>query len=544
MGTIEQLLGGLKNYDRERRKQAALRLGLLGDQQTLTPLIALLDTYMSPEAVEALAVIGIRTNAVAELVAALRVCVRREVYFADRITTALVELGNNATQALVGLLDDPSYKLRLKAVDAIYMLADPATVDPIIRVLKQETDGHVIERLFATLGHIGDQRAFAPLIDLLAADKLTSYRAAQALAQLGVRTNAVVGLVDALRACSRLGRGTEASLIMGALEKLGKASTQALISLLGDQSSAVRSNAVDVLGRIADPIAVEPLIRALKDEDRRVRDSAADQLEKMGCPASVGPLIAAAIQKLQDPMASYDSSYVSERFKKLGGAAIAGLLAALDGGGLVLQERGAAVLGKIGDRRAAEPLVGLLSVQSEAVRLAVVVALAKLGACARLVTVYESPDEHLRHCIVDGLASLEEGMWLPQLGPNGTLGASVLSVLFDRYLNSVLRHNGWEFRPSKCGNGSYEFDDKPGRALSDALSTMTVFLEKHVKELTHAQLNRLLELPATCIRVASCGSPDYSEQPVDSSRLRQLGRQELVRRSGGLRGLVARWTTR
>jgi HEAT repeat protein len=75
-----------------------------------------------------------------------------------------------------------------------------------------------------------------------------------------------------------------------ALAKIGPPAMNALIDALDDPDDDVRWKAAIALGEIGDPRAVAPLIRTLSDQDRFVQSRAAQALAMIGPPA-VDPLI-------------------------------------------------------------------------------------------------------------------------------------------------------------------------------------------------------------------------------------------------------------
>jgi HEAT repeat protein len=68
------------------------------------------------------------------------------------------------------------------------------------------------------------------------------------------------------------------------LGKMGSSAVEALLSVLKDEDSRVRENAVAAIGRIKDTRAVDPLIDAMKDEDPRVRRNVAWALGHIAAP--------------------------------------------------------------------------------------------------------------------------------------------------------------------------------------------------------------------------------------------------------------------
>jgi HEAT repeat protein len=137
------------------------------------------------------------------------------------------------------------------------------------------------------LGRIGDVRAVSPILPLLQ-DKVKAVRveAADALAHIGEA--AVRPLLEVLVHREWLVR-------LHAVEALGKIrspdAVEPLLSVLfNDRDVAIRTDAARSLGDIGDPRAVDFLLTALSDAD--LRRVAIEALGKIGDPRAVPALIA------------------------------------------------------------------------------------------------------------------------------------------------------------------------------------------------------------------------------------------------------------
>jgi HEAT repeat protein len=167
--------------------------------------------------------------------------------------------------------------------------------------------------------------------------------------------------------------------VMEALIRIGSASVEALLPLLGDESDPARA-AAQVLGTLRDPHAVEPLLAAMKHQDWRVREEVAKALGEIGDGRAAEPLGAAL--KDGDHMVRLAAV---EALGQLGDPrAVQPLVAALKDEVKIVQHAAAKALGKIDDPRTVERLVAALKdtrwdVHRDVLKAAVEV-LGKLGA--------------------------------------------------------------------------------------------------------------------------------------------------------------------
>jgi HEAT repeat protein len=137
----------------------------------------------------------------------------------------------------------------------------------------------------------------------------------------------------------------------------------------------VRRRAVEALGKIGDPKAVDPLINALKDEDEYVRKNAAGALGKIGDPKAVDPLINA----LKDDDIGVRWRVV-EALGKLGDPkAVDPLTNALKDENKYMRQGAAEALGKIGDPKAVDALINALKDEEWFMRHRAAEALGKIG---------------------------------------------------------------------------------------------------------------------------------------------------------------------
>jgi HEAT repeat protein len=151
----------------------------------------------------------------------------------------------------------------------VYEARKRGDVDTLIAVLSDDPRNRAWAARY--LGDLGDPRAIAPLIRLLAVrDFQARAHAARALAKLGA-TEAVPALLECVD------EGPEDVMRAWAIDSLGRIgsydATPKLIELLHDPSAGLRLTAAAALGRIGDPRGLRPLEEAAAAEswrDRRV----------------------------------------------------------------------------------------------------------------------------------------------------------------------------------------------------------------------------------------------------------------------------------
>lgn len=271
----------------------------------------------------------------------------------------------------------------------------------------------------------------------------------------------------------------DASVRQSAANGLGRlgAGLESLIEALDDEAPQVRLIAVQSLGRIGDPRAVEPLARKLNDNEtaraRRywyeevVGDKAADALVRLGVDASFKVFVdalrsdepsvryraAAALGELEDASAVVplieaitddDPDVIEAVCKSLGGLkdsrAVLALIGVLANPSGHVRQAAAVALGKIGDLRAVDPLISLLVDSDEEVRESAHDALVELGDAAAPhileLLVGGATDDDLTAAYIEILGDLEYqpgvDTLIGMLGhPNPTVRKSTAAALGD-----------------------------------------------------------------------------------------------------------------
>lgn len=214
-----------------------------------------------------------------------------------------------------------TYSLEYKNV--IRSLSDihsPRAVKQLIAALNKKGLGDSIRRAAViSLGKIGDSMAVEPLVEILnkkaESDDLHKV-VAIALGEIGA-AQATESLINCLKDKSLVVRKAAAD----SLVEIGKPTLELLISNLKTKDWELSTRSAEVLGRIGEPLAVDPLINSLKNGHPQLQDAAISALGQLGDKRAVTSLIEALKAKSRNA---------------------------------------ARTLGQIGDERAIEPLIEAL----------------------------------------------------------------------------------------------------------------------------------------------------------------------------------------
>lgn len=246
-------IAALKDDDWALREDAAMLLGEFGDPRAVDPLVDIL--HDEDRAVR------------------------------NAATEALRKIGPAGVPALILALQDPNGNVQEAAVAILKDLGDSRSVDALIGCL---TNPNWVMRMHAAkgLGLIGDERAVVPLVPLLI-DSVKAVRADATEAMSLIGRPALPTLIAALRHQEWLMR-------LQACEVLGRFGLPEAVEplchvMLNDRDAAVRQDAGKALGAIGNVGALEALAQALTDLD--VRPFAVEALGKLKDPRAVDILI-------------------------------------------------------------------------------------------------------------------------------------------------------------------------------------------------------------------------------------------------------------
>ena len=222
----------------------------------------------------------------------------------------------------------------------VLFLVEKEDTEALIAVVKTSQNAAVLKHAILFLGGNKEIKAVVPLIKCLSSEyeSVCDY-SIMALCQIG--QPAVVHLIEALLRSLKDGDQTLADKIIKVLGQLGqgaKAATLTLLKILettgnkADPACSLRESALNALGLIKDPDAVEPLIKFIKydlshgDDDYAFLNWLIFALGDIGDKRATEPLIRLMLRNVES----------------------------------IVRGTAAAALGKIGDNQAIEPLVGIL----------------------------------------------------------------------------------------------------------------------------------------------------------------------------------------
>ncbi|MFZ2384730.1 MAG: HEAT repeat domain-containing protein [Candidatus Omnitrophota bacterium] len=282
------LIPFLKSDDVTTQKITVYSLGLIKDSSAVSPLIDLLRDTGSSD-------------------------------YRDLIIESLGEIGDPlAVDSLIHLLKDSDPSIRVDAAGALGSIKDSRATGALAVALKDENTD-VVTAAAEALGKIGTDEAVTLLLNTLTGGTDSESRAASsglAVAGasaveplIGILENGESGYKVKLYAAEALGKLKDARAIepltrlmetgsnanvetaANALVSIGKDSTLSLIGLLNNDDYQVKEAAVESLGKIGDPRAIESLIACFSEGNSTLAWAAKDALAGIG-QSAVGPLTA------------------------------------------------------------------------------------------------------------------------------------------------------------------------------------------------------------------------------------------------------------
>jgi len=187
--------------------------------------------------------------------------------------------------SLARLLEHKDPVVQYEAAEALGNIGDERAVGPLINALKRHEFSGVRWKAAEALSKIGNPAVEALVATLQYPDDDVRWKAAIALGEIG-NPDAVEPLIRLLSDEDRFVRSRAAQ----ALSMIGEPAVPSLMHALRMAEPGMRWGAALALGKIKNPLAVEPLILTLADEQMMVRAEAAAALAAIGTPA-LGPLL-------------------------------------------------------------------------------------------------------------------------------------------------------------------------------------------------------------------------------------------------------------
>jgi len=391
--SLAPLIRRLLDNDRAVRQAAARALGQIGDPRAIDALAAVIEGEqedLSPAAIEALGHIG-----TAEAVPTLILCLSDEA-LVDVAVEALARAGAPAVVPLMNIIAGKDEALKEAAERALHGMDPQAALDlsPLVN------DRKSMERFVAAraLGEIGNEEAISVLVAALGStDIQLQPHVLAGLARIGTR--AIGPLVAALESESRLQQ-------RNAIEALGRLADPLaagpLAQVIAGRNPVLRDLAMQALARIPDEAALESIVGYLHHESWSARRQVATALgmanRKDGIPAlltlltdenaAVRRSAAASLGQLgwrpddtTDPAAAASYAVALGHWTGIeayGEAAIAPLIASLADNTWEQRRPPTEMLISIGEA-AVEPLIEALSSTDRNVRHSAAFALGRLG---------------------------------------------------------------------------------------------------------------------------------------------------------------------
>ena len=255
----------------------------------------------------------------------------------------------DAVAEQIAALKDEDWAIREEAAVVLGTLRDPRAVAPLVSVLR-DADRAVREAAIGALTAIGEPSVTT--LGLCLSDPQPAVQEAASTVLASIADERVLApLIAAL--------GNKDWIVrMHAAKALGRIknpdSIDPMIPLLQDRVKAVREEATAVLAAAGDE-AVPPLLKALTHSDWLVRLHAIEALGKMRAPAAVEPLLSLLFN-------DHDAAVREDAVRALGligdGRAVEFLMVVMKEPGL--RPLAVEALGSIGDRRAVPVLIGVV----------------------------------------------------------------------------------------------------------------------------------------------------------------------------------------
>ncbi len=376
-----------------------------------------------------------RANAVSELASIGASAVKPMVIFAAKgranydavMIDVLNRIGTPAIDALMELYEDDSIGARRTALTLLSAVNDRRVLKLLMTVVKNSEENWTIrQEAFRSLsmnysdypetlefclelldwslepsnqisywnvsylGHyLKEKRAVEPLIASMLKNPYQSRMyVAGALANLGDK-RAVQPIITLLK-------DKDDQVLYAAIQALGKlgdvAAVEPLISVLRDKGSNGRVLAAESLGKLGDKRAVKPLMGVLNNDDKKFRYNVVKALGELKAVEALDQLI--AIMKEPNPETKKEVN-PSMRF-----------VARLD-----INRAAFEALGKIGDKRAVEPLEDMYYDEDSCNKVYAAAALYKItgdeDALEFVIRATRHVDESIKKCAVNALSALK-----------------------------------------------------------------------------------------------------------------------------------------
>lgn len=284
--------------------------------------------------------------------------------------------------ALLGALEDPDAKVRLRSVAALAVIGDPRAADPIMKIVVHDPDPSTRQRAEQALAVLTRPREEAPPIDpivtaLQSNDVYQRLSAVKELEEKRPDRRAVGPVLELLEKERDLEVRKHAISALASMKD--EIAVPKLIAIAKEDNPEVRLFAIAALALLDDSRAVEPLAALTRDPNFSVRRYSVRALAVLNRPGSIAPVLRALEDLVPDVRLEAGKALVKLGAKGSGDALAERLSRE---GDATLREFFAVALGdvgRVGDPKHEAALVKLLEDDEPRVRAVAAGALGKIG---------------------------------------------------------------------------------------------------------------------------------------------------------------------
>jgi len=281
-------------------------------------------------------------------------------------------------------------------------------VPPLVEHLHTTPKREVKWFILKFLGWSGDERALPVLVNFLEQPD-TAEVAAQALIDFGA--GAVFAILEALR-------NTEEDEVVALLLRVvnmigGRDAIPSILPFLDHDNPMIRRLAIETLGEIPDPGALDYLLAKLDDYDIASQQAAVNSISAMvaAFPESKADVLGKIKRMLQSPSIPAKLNSLSVYVNIQGEGYHDELLLASKDSDATIRQKAVSLMGKFGEERFADQLVLSLADESPVVRLAAINAIVRLRpetGRAPLISSLEDSDIWIRTAAAQALGEYRD----------------------------------------------------------------------------------------------------------------------------------------
>jgi HEAT repeat protein len=279
----------------------------------------------------------------------------------------------------------------------------PAKIEPLLQQVRTTSKRDAKGFLIRFLGWSRDQRAIATLIEHLQQPD-TAETAAQALIDFG--PSAIPYILEALQNADE---EEVVALLLRVINMIGSAeSVPAVVPLLDHHNAMIRRLAIETLGELMYPAAVEYLLAKLDDTDVASQLAAVNAVTALvaAYPQIKNDVLAKIRRLLQSPAIPMKLNSLSVFVNIQGEGYHAELLLASKNSDPAMRQKAISLMGKFGDEQFADQLVLSLTDESTAVRIGAIQSIVRLrpeNGLPPLINALEDDDVWIRTAAAQAL---------------------------------------------------------------------------------------------------------------------------------------------